>query len=69
MCLPPSPDTYLCCLEGELTLVLWHIPIISAFKDLESHPLSLCLPDRPLPADPHFLPLLGKVTMKTGLPV
>lgn len=56
-CASLSPDTYLCCLGGELTLEQGHVPIITAFKDLGSYllPLQLCLAG--LPADSHSLPL------------
>lgn len=44
---PRLPDTYLCCLEGEL--VTRHIPVITAFKGLESHhpPIGQCLQTPP----------------------
>lgn len=55
MWLTVTPDAYLCCLEGELTLMPRYIPIIVAFKGLESQPfpLQVCLTG--LPAEPILL--------------
>lgn len=47
------PHTYLCCLEGELTLVLWHISISLLLRVWGP----IFVPLQPALQDPHSLPL------------